>query len=150
MIENNDENTAVKITVPYLAFGWIGLYRVPWTWADNSNSLFRNWQIGEPNNGGGTQHCVTENAQHKWDDNFCWKELPFICHEDHPPLKLNSTVVRMLMQTAADLADAATNTQILQQLGAALQSHGGSDIKLRWRIQPTKQEKKKPKESHCN
>ncbi|XP_078027325.1 C-type mannose receptor 2-like [Epinephelus lanceolatus] len=152
VIESNEENTNVQNVIPFLSAAWIGLYRVPWTWSDNSNSSFRNWQINEPNNGGGTQHCATENAQHYWDDDHCWRELAFICHEDvyyHPGQNRNSAVVRMKIQTDADMRDLAINTQILQQLGTLLESQGLTNIRVRWTIQPRKEEKEKPSEPHC-
>uniref|UniRef100_A0A3B4G8J3 C-type lectin domain-containing protein n=1 Tax=Pundamilia nyererei TaxID=303518 RepID=A0A3B4G8J3_9CICH len=50
---------------------WIGLYRVPWTWSDKSQSSFKNWRSSSPNNPPGNQHCVVENNLHVWDDDIC-------------------------------------------------------------------------------
>lgn len=66
---------------------WLGLYRTR-TWSDQSNSTFRNWEDGEPDNGQqtveeGDQHCtaVSFNASGKWTDEKCTRPLPFICYQ---------------------------------------------------------------------
>ncbi|XP_074510965.1 macrophage mannose receptor 1-like [Sebastes fasciatus] len=139
MIENNEENVKVYKAKPYYALIWIGLYRVAWSWSDNSNSLFKNWGRGHPNNNEGDEFCTFENALHEWDDRSCWRRHTFICHQD-PNVTMT---MRMKIETDADMTDPATNTQILQQLTAKLTSQGWTDFKLQWKIQPRKQEKEK-------
>lgn len=77
VIENSVENTNVYKAKPAGGSAWIGVYRVPWTWSDNINSLFRNWLNEDVK----VNHCMTENAQHKWDDDDCMLKYTFICHE---------------------------------------------------------------------
>ncbi|XP_071326283.1 C-type mannose receptor 2-like [Trachinotus anak] len=134
-IETAQENTEV-MSVKSTHTAWIGLYRVPWRWSDKSSSSFRNWQSGQPDNYDGTEHCVAENADHTWADMNCNSKHFFWCYQD---LGVKKTMVRVKIQTVADLSDPATNAQILQQLGERFRTLQ-SDVKLRWVTQPRKQE----------
>uniref|UniRef100_A0A3B4XQ31 C-type lectin domain-containing protein n=1 Tax=Seriola lalandi dorsalis TaxID=1841481 RepID=A0A3B4XQ31_SERLL len=79
MIENAQESTNVT-SVMSEHYSWIGLYREPWKWSDNSRSSFRNWQSGEPNNYGGV-NCVAETSGHFWIDMNCDTKLFFWCYK---------------------------------------------------------------------
>ncbi|CAM4512684.1 unnamed protein product [Leuciscus chuanchicus] len=63
---------------------WIGLFRDSWQWSDQSNSSFRDWKSGEPNNAGGNENCakLNPNTQGQWIDDPCNNQNPFVCHED--------------------------------------------------------------------
>ncbi|KAL7393979.1 hypothetical protein ABVT39_018739 [Epinephelus coioides] len=112
MMESNEDNNKVYSTIPAGAGAWIGLYRLPWTWSDKTQSSFRSWQSTVPNNARGDEFCAIENTNHEWDDEYCWKEYPFICHQ---VLKLKTTV-KLTFKTDADITDPAANAQILQQV----------------------------------
>uniref|UniRef100_A0A3Q3E593 C-type lectin domain-containing protein n=1 Tax=Labrus bergylta TaxID=56723 RepID=A0A3Q3E593_9LABR len=79
LIESEDENTNAYQAKKSSSTAWIGLYRVPWTWSDNSSSSFTNWRSGEPN--GRSEYCVAEIPGHLWADITCATELSFICQE---------------------------------------------------------------------
>ncbi|KAI2644371.1 FRAS1-related extracellular matrix protein 1 [Labeo rohita] len=55
-----------------------------WQWSDQSNSSFRFWYNGEPNNVGGVENCavIVVQTQGQWYDNVCTNQFPFVCHED--------------------------------------------------------------------
>lgn len=42
---------------------------------------YTNWSRGNPNNNRGIQHCATLNwgGRGRWDDNYCFRRLTFIC-----------------------------------------------------------------------
>nr|XP_040020190.1 macrophage mannose receptor 1-like [Gasterosteus aculeatus aculeatus] len=137
-IENDEEQNKVNsVKLQYYIVVWIGLYRVPWTWSDKSQSSIRMWASGEPNNGDMIEICAAQYPSHQWNDDNCFKLLPFICHQ----VITLKTTLRIKFETDADITDPALNTQILQQLSAALTRQGFTDFKLRWKIPPKKQEK---------
>ncbi|XP_059196246.1 C-type lectin lectoxin-Phi1-like [Centropristis striata] len=148
MIEDAQENTKMMSAAQSTYKAWIGLYRILWSWSDkSSNSTFRNWEEGQPNNYGGNQYCVLENSKHQWNDDYCDREYPFVCQRD---LKLKR-MLRMKIQSDADLSDPASSNQMLQQLHAVLMNRTSMvDFKLVWRTEPRKQEQDDEKKVTCN
>ncbi|XP_043973279.1 putative C-type lectin domain family 20 member A [Gambusia affinis] len=144
MIENEAENTEARNANPTTSEVWIGLYRVPWIWADGSQTLFRPWHFSL-NNDAGKQHCGTENNVHQWADEDCSVRRPFICHRVLKKL----TTVRIKFVTDIDWSDPAVNSQILQQLGALLTHRGWTDFRVRWKNLPSKTHKEKCAKSEC-
>uniref|UniRef100_A0A8C6WIW0 C-type lectin domain-containing protein n=1 Tax=Neogobius melanostomus TaxID=47308 RepID=A0A8C6WIW0_9GOBI len=132
LVESAVQNSLVSSTRAASAEAWIGLYRDPWAWSDQSLSPFKNWRDISPNYPY-SQHCVTENTAHVWDDAHCDEKYVGLCHTD---LKLRS-FVRMTLRTSADLTHPLTNAQLLQKVEAALKSQGWSDFRLTWTIRPT-------------
>ncbi|KAJ0064553.1 hypothetical protein NL108_009748, partial [Boleophthalmus pectinirostris] len=79
MIETQAENEEV-FALASTGSVWIGLYREPWRWSDNSKSSFRNWATSEPNNDLEQEHCVAMGSDLLWKDVNCGLQLPFICY----------------------------------------------------------------------
>jgi hypothetical protein len=63
---------------------WVGLRRsgTSWLWDNNAVATYYNWNVGEPNNSGGVEHCVQMLAHGAWNDqncagyNWCIAEIP--------------------------------------------------------------------------
>lgn len=66
---------------------WIGLFRDSWTWSDGSDTSFRFWLSGKPDNHMGIENCATAgmSQQGHWEDVPCGRRLPFICHGGELP-----------------------------------------------------------------
>uniref|UniRef100_A0AAV2L215 C-type lectin domain-containing protein n=1 Tax=Knipowitschia caucasica TaxID=637954 RepID=A0AAV2L215_KNICA len=151
-IESAEENQAVTTALSGGYNGWIGLYRNTWLWSDLSNSSFRNWISGSPNNINNDEHCVHMNKDGQMEDDTCSKPLMFVCHEaeDYCPdselvfaVKPRRSVLQtqMRIQTDVDLSDAAVSEQLLKLLQERLQEKlPGTDFKLRWSKAPKKQD----------
>ncbi|XP_051812417.1 C-type mannose receptor 2-like [Acanthochromis polyacanthus] len=133
VIENSAENSAVDSVRQLKGEAWIGLYRVPWAWADKSQSSFRHWRTSGPNNFGGDQFCIVESeGGHYWDDDECDKYYVALCHQ----VSKVKRVLKLVTVTDADLSSPAINNQLLLQFGAMLRNQGYTDVKLQWKIQP--------------
>lgn len=76
MAENNKVQAAANGTTVY-----IGLYRNR-TWSDGSDSSFRHWKSGQPDNSGSSQHCTAMSFSDsgQWTDENCASSLPFFCY----------------------------------------------------------------------
>uniref|UniRef100_A0A3B4UBM4 C-type lectin domain-containing protein n=1 Tax=Seriola dumerili TaxID=41447 RepID=A0A3B4UBM4_SERDU len=80
MIDNAEENADV-MSLMSTQYVWIGLYREPWRWSDNSSSSFTNWQSGQPNNYD-SDYCAAESLGHVWADVNCDTKCFFWCYKD--------------------------------------------------------------------
>ncbi|CAB1345525.1 unnamed protein product [Coregonus sp. 'balchen'] len=135
-VRNLAESQEIGNMVPNGNWAWIGLFR-DWSWSDQSNSLFRYWRSGTPNNR--YRNCVSVFGKSgEFEDYKCENNLPFCCYS--ALAVKNQHVVRVKLTPKdqnMDLTDPAVQEAILQQIKKELREKGMSDdIKLRWKEQP--------------
>ncbi|XP_078025847.1 C-type mannose receptor 2-like [Epinephelus lanceolatus] len=154
-VRNMTENQKVQELIPAGERVWIGLFRDSWKWSDGSNSSFRDWVPGEPDNHGGSQHCVLVHFSHslysgQWHDDPCDYRKAFICYGT-PTTKQVFRLKFHTQDSSLDPNDPAVMEDTLKKLKQKLKDQGlGDNIKLSWRKQPDgkvfhKEEKKKKK-----
>ncbi|XP_073326724.1 C-type lectin BfL-2-like [Pagrus major] len=137
-VRNTAENQEVKDVIPPGGIVWIGLSR-DWKWSDGSNSSFRYWDQGEPNNHGEKQDCVLANlgGDGKWWDDPCKWKRPFVCYSPLPTTTRQVIKVRLERKDSSlDLNDPAVLEQMLKEFKQRLKDQGvDGDVKLSWRKQ---------------
>ncbi|XP_065140968.2 galactose-specific lectin nattectin-like [Paramisgurnus dabryanus] len=85
-VRNTMENKfLLSLIVPADTRAWIGGHDAEmegqWLWSDGSQFDFTHWCPREPNNKGGTEHCLEINytTSHSWNDAPCSTKLSYIC-----------------------------------------------------------------------
>ncbi|XP_055358879.1 macrophage mannose receptor 1-like isoform X1 [Betta splendens] len=144
-INYSDDNAAVYSAKPQAQLVWIGLYRVSYTWSDNSPSTYRSWYYLSPNNYKFAEFCALMSINN-WDDSPCGSAFNFVCER----VSKQKTMMRMKIKTDADLTNSVINAQILQQLGAKLSIQGWTGFDLHWNIKPQKIKQETGRTSACN
>ncbi|KAL6491169.1 hypothetical protein MHYP_G00015140 [Metynnis hypsauchen] len=98
-IESQEEmNALVAVLNGTGNLSWIGLRQkvqqntASWIWSDGSNSSYRYWDTGEPNNPVG-DNCVQlwYSPEYRWNDAGCKWPNPFICYKELPLILINQT-----------------------------------------------------------
>ncbi|XP_062373033.1 macrophage mannose receptor 1-like [Sardina pilchardus] len=86
---------------------YIGLNRTR-LWSDGSDSSFRYWKSGQPDNANGNQYCTAFSDSGHWTDENCNTTRPFFCY--------SAFVVglRMDIQTKTELTEAEIEEMILK------------------------------------
>ena len=80
---NMAENQEINNKIPAGERVWIGLYRNAWGWSDGSESWFRYWNTGEPNDSGNEGKCAAADMKNsgKWEDWSCDIKRAFVCYK---------------------------------------------------------------------
>ncbi|XP_058637696.1 C-type lectin lectoxin-Lio3-like [Onychostoma macrolepis] len=114
---------------------WTGLYRTsgtaPWIWSDQSQSTFRSWGDGQPNNHGGTQHCVATSLSGTFNDADCYIQYAAVCYN-----KRRRQTVRLTVKSSQNVNDPEVKNTILAKIEQMLKENGfAEDVKLSYRNQ---------------
>ncbi|XP_062373032.1 L-selectin-like isoform X2 [Sardina pilchardus] len=96
-IRNSTENQKVRDAANGNRV-YIGLYRTR-LWSDGSDSSFRNWKSGQPDNANFDQYCtaVSFSDSGQWTDENCSTTRPFFCYSAFV------AGLRMVVDTETDL-----------------------------------------------
>ncbi|XP_051566184.1 C-type mannose receptor 2-like [Myxocyprinus asiaticus] len=129
-IRNLEENQQVHALVPAGVVAFIGLFKDPFRWSDNSRSSFRRWSLNEPDNSGPcVEHIFQLNA---WKDQNCSTARPFICTS----VLKKTQILKVKVKSSLNVNYPAIMTTLLQKIQQKLVDLGMStDAKLVWRVQ---------------
>jgi len=81
-IHSAEEMKFIRDNVPTDHYWLGGLKDGSWTWTDSRRWDYTEWKEGEPNNAGGTEHCLEdlyENGWVGWNDRPCSEIRRFVC-----------------------------------------------------------------------
>ncbi|KAL3980261.1 carboxypeptidase Q [Sarotherodon galilaeus] len=113
---------------------YVGLFRDPWEWSDQTNSSFRYWKADMIVWTGRTQNCVAmlKVNSGKWGDRACTQTHPFICDCRN---KLSFIKLRISPQDSMlDLSNPLVQADILEQMNQKLRSNNTTAVfHLKWK-----------------
>ncbi|XP_036452684.1 macrophage mannose receptor 1-like [Colossoma macropomum] len=97
-IESQEEmNALTAVLNGTKGYFWIGLRQkvqqnnISWIWSDGSNSSYRYWDAGEPNNNGSDNCGILCPSAYRWNDLHCNYLDPFVCYKQIPLILINQT-----------------------------------------------------------
>ncbi|CAI5670002.1 unnamed protein product [Oreochromis niloticus] len=132
-IRSKEEKSNITLTLngSGVQYVWIGLYRDPWAfWSDNTTSTFTNWEPYQPDNYNSNEYCGAFNLMTgEWADVFCGVRVFFFCFT----AVTKQTVLKMKLQSEADMHSTEIQQQVSQQLSGLMLSEGLTDFRIRWR-----------------
>ncbi|CAI5670015.1 unnamed protein product [Oreochromis niloticus] len=132
-IRSKEEKSNITLTLngSGVQYVWIGLYRDPWAfWSDNTTSTFNNWMFSEPGNLYSTEYCGAFNLMSgEWADDFYKNSFYVFCFT----ARRKQTVMKMKLQSEADMHSTEIQQQVSQQLSGLMLSEGLTDFRIRWR-----------------
>uniref|UniRef100_A0A3Q1BBB4 C-type lectin domain-containing protein n=1 Tax=Amphiprion ocellaris TaxID=80972 RepID=A0A3Q1BBB4_AMPOC len=142
-------NSKIQKLLPQGSEVWLGLKKpILWYWTTtNEIPTFINWQPGQPDMQTDAIKCVAMDLKDgTWTDEFCNLMYPFFCHGIY---KAQKTVVKMKLQSTANLEDPVISDNLQKQLHAALAKQSVSDFQLTWKKVPVKQKEEMASEDNC-
>ncbi|XP_059189931.1 C-type lectin lectoxin-Lio2-like [Centropristis striata] len=137
-VRDMTENQKVQELVPAGGYVWIGLFRDSWKWSDGSNSSFRHWLPGQPDNSKGTEACAVADfrSSGRWADINCNNRRAFICYGPEVSKTSSKQVIRLRLKSSVDPNDPAVMEAMLKQIQQKLKDQGlNDDVRLSFRKQ---------------
>ncbi|XP_039464769.1 macrophage mannose receptor 1-like [Oreochromis aureus] len=117
-IRSKEEKSNITLTLngSGVQYVWIGLYRDPWAfWSDNTTSTFTNWMSGQPSNYHPPEDCGSFFLKTgEWADG--WLRSHFFCFT----AVTKQTVVKMKLQSEADMHSTEIQQQVSQQVSSSV------------------------------
>lgn len=112
---------------------WMNLLRDTWTWSDNNNSSFRNWDQDEVYTQQlSGQRCARLGHNNTWMSDNCTEEHPFICYDNQMMLvRENKTWEEALYYCRRNHGDLAVMTSV-QQLNMVQERANMADSTFVW------------------
>ncbi|XP_040899670.1 macrophage mannose receptor 1-like [Toxotes jaculatrix] len=141
-ISDEGTNSKVRTTLSTYTVAWIGLSKTSlWFWSETrENYTFTNWQHGQPDNLNGEEWCAAVEVKNgTWTDEQCNVTLPFFCYGIP---KTWTMLVKMKIQSRANMEDPTCSAGLQQQLHAAFANQDMTDFKLTWTKTPVKRRQK--------
>ncbi|KAL4008856.1 hypothetical protein ACER0C_002708 [Sarotherodon galilaeus] len=118
-------------------WAWTGLYDDPYSWKWSmegklfyvgSTHEFLIWANGQPDCVNAKEYCVALQGQTQMNDRPCGDSYPFLCYN-----VTKQTVLKMKLQSEADMHSTEIQQQVSQQLSGLMLSEGLTDFRIRWR-----------------
>ncbi|XP_051263474.1 macrophage mannose receptor 1-like [Dicentrarchus labrax] len=133
-VRNELENQIIQEVSRNLTV-WIGSFRDPWMWSDQTYSSFRYWKEGKEVWTDDTKNCVAmlESSSGRWGEIPCNEAHPFLCNYAGQVVKFIK--VRISSEDSElDLNDPVVYDDILKQVKQDLSNTNVTN--LRWRKHP--------------
>ncbi|XP_078027322.1 putative C-type lectin domain family 20 member A [Epinephelus lanceolatus] len=112
---------------------WVGLYRDPLEWSDQTYSSFRYWRAGKPPYtalSGGKCAALLKSQSGRWEELPCGEAHPFLCI-----CPVLSFIKVRISSPGLDLNEPAVQDDILKQIKQELGNTSVTNV-LGWRKQP--------------
>ncbi|XP_024114319.1 C-type lectin lectoxin-Thr1 [Oryzias melastigma] len=113
---------------------YVGLFRDPWEWSDQTESSLRFWRPTQTVNTAFTDNCVAllRAESGHWGDMECSIERPFLCSYAMKDLQFTKVKVR-IQDSTLDPNEPRVQESLLEQMKLELKKTTSIGVRLSWR-----------------